>query len=131
MLHDVASCSPCSSSFADDRPHRSPPPLDPAEVWRALVSGQLEMVRVRIEDGRYHALVGPVRAAPEVSSRRLSQREREVVARVAEGCSNKLIAYELGVATSTVARLVSRAMDKLGVRNRVELIRKVRGLAAR
>jgi DNA-binding NarL/FixJ family response regulator len=38
------------------------------------------------------------------------------------GQSNKVIAYSLGLGSSTVATHLARAMRKLGVRNRVELV---------
>jgi DNA-binding NarL/FixJ family response regulator len=45
------------------------------------------------------------------------------VAQVALGHSNKLIAYDVGVSTSTVATLLARARAKLGVESRIALIR--------
>jgi DNA-binding CsgD family transcriptional regulator len=53
---------------------------------------------------------------------RLSQRERQVLALAALGRTNKLIAYELGLAHSTVRVLMSRASVKLGASTRPELI---------
>jgi DNA-binding NarL/FixJ family response regulator len=45
------------------------------------------------------------------------------VAFAALGHTNKLIAYELGLAVPTVAGHLRRAMDKLGLDSRSELIR--------
>lgn len=56
---------------------------------------------------------------------RLSPREREVVHFAARGHSNKLIGYELGLATSTVGVLLWRAAAKLGVSSREEFLRSV------
>jgi DNA-binding NarL/FixJ family response regulator len=53
----------------------------------------------------------------------LSPRERQVVAYVALGHANKVIAYELGLSPSTVAVLITRASRKLRVRSRAELAR--------
>ncbi len=53
---------------------------------------------------------------------RLSSRERQVVALATLGRSNKLIAYELGLAFSTVRVLMARASAKLGAANRADLI---------
>jgi DNA-binding CsgD family transcriptional regulator len=39
------------------------------------------------------------------------------------GHHNKLIAYELGIADSTVRVLITRAARKLGVRGREDLLR--------
>jgi DNA-binding NarL/FixJ family response regulator len=52
---------------------------------------------------------------------RLTPREAEVVALLRRGHSNKVIAFELGLAWSTVRVLVQRITRKLGVRTRLEL----------
>jgi DNA-binding NarL/FixJ family response regulator len=57
----------------------------------------------------------------------LSSRERQVVAFAARGLSNKVVGFELGISTSTVGVLLSRASAKLGVRSRRELLGKLQG----
>ncbi len=52
----------------------------------------------------------------------LSARERQVLAYAKLGHHNKLIAYELGIGSSTVRVLLARAAAKLGVRTRRELL---------
>ena len=52
----------------------------------------------------------------------LTDREREVVALVAEGLSNEEIAHRLVVSTATAKTHVSRAMGKLGARDRAQLV---------
>jgi len=65
----------------------------------------------------------PVRAsATPTAMGLLTDREREVVALVAEGLSNDEIATELVVATATARTHVSRAMMKLGARDRAQLV---------
>ncbi len=54
------------------------------------------------------------------NARELSPKEREVVACLARGDSNKEIARSLGLSLSTVNTLVNRSFDKLGVNNRTE-----------
>jgi DNA-binding CsgD family transcriptional regulator len=56
----------------------------------------------------------------------LSERERQAVALAAIGHANKLIAYDLGIAATTVAELLKRAAVKLGAESRVALIRAFR-----
>lgn len=98
---------------------------DALETWRALHEGRYSLVEEFESDGRRFVLARP--NAPEPASLDvLTPRERQVVSVLATGCANKIVAYELGVTTSTVAALLRRAMRKLGVRTRAELIRRVR-----
>jgi len=52
----------------------------------------------------------------------LTKREEQVLACALAGQSNKVIAYTLGVAPSTVGVLLFRAATKLGARSRAELL---------
>lgn len=52
----------------------------------------------------------------------LTAREREVVAMVAQGLSNEEIAEKMYVSPLTVRTHVQRAMSKLGVQNRAQLV---------
>jgi len=52
----------------------------------------------------------------------LTEREREVMALVAAGRNNDEIAAELFVSTATAKTHVSRAMSKLGARDRAQLV---------
>jgi len=55
----------------------------------------------------------------------LTPREREVLDYVVAGKSNKLIAIELGLSMRTVEAYRARVFFKMGVRNAVELARRV------
>lgn len=52
---------------------------------------------------------------------RLTPRERQCVALLAEGCTNEEIAAQLGMALGTVRTHVRNAYVRTGARNRVEL----------
>lgn len=89
--------------------------------WRgALGPHELEVLQ------RWHALsrslrthVEPERtAAPPPGLHRLSDREHEVLQRIAEGDSNKLIARQLDLSPHTVKRHVANILDKLGLASR-------------
>ena len=63
------------------------------------------------------------RTAPQTTRLdQLTEREREVVALVAEGLSNEEIAGRLYLSPATAKTHVSRAMVKLGVRDRAQLV---------
>lgn len=53
----------------------------------------------------------------------LSEREADVVRLTAQGYSNKEIATQLGISVKTVDTYKARAMEKLGLRTRAELVR--------
>jgi DNA-binding CsgD family transcriptional regulator len=100
--------------------HRRRPDAALAD-WQGLVDGTWTLLDHFENDGRRFVLARsnePV--GPQIDA--LSARERQVCAFACLGHSNKLIAYELGLATSTVGVLLSRAMAKLGVRGRKALI---------
>jgi hypothetical protein len=82
------------------------------EIWRGLVAGRWSLVDRFEADGRRFVVAHP-NAPNAPDPRGLTERERQVLAYVALGHSNKLIAYELGISPSTVGVLVSRASAKL------------------
>jgi DNA-binding NarL/FixJ family response regulator len=69
------------------------------------------------------ALIKDVLARDEGRSTELTQREEEVVKLVAEAHTNREIAELLHLSEKTVENHRARAMKKLGMRDRVELVR--------
>jgi DNA-binding NarL/FixJ family response regulator len=53
----------------------------------------------------------------------LSDREREVLLRIAKGFSNKEVAAELGLSVKTVETYKARVVEKLHLRTRVDIVR--------
>jgi DNA-binding NarL/FixJ family response regulator len=90
------------------------------ELWQALVLGRWSLVDQFDSDGRRY-LIARKNEPWVVDPRKLTQRERQVVAYAALGKGNKLIGYSLGLSTSTVATHLASAMKKLGLRSRVDL----------
>jgi DNA-binding NarL/FixJ family response regulator len=64
----------------------------------------------------------PRQPAPHPGLRTLTEREREVVALVAEGLSNKEIAERLVISPATARTHVHRAMSKLYAHDRAQLV---------
>jgi DNA-binding NarL/FixJ family response regulator len=67
-----------------------------------------------------HRAPRPARPHPQLST--LTDREREIVSLVGEGLSNDEIAARLTVSPATARTHVSRAMVKLGARDRAQLV---------
>ena len=64
-------------------------------------------------------------AVEEATSDGLTQREREVALLVADGLRSREVAERLTIAPQTVKSHLKTIFDKLGVRNRVELARRL------
>ena len=58
----------------------------------------------------------------------ISEREREVLALLAEGCANKVIARRLAISPNTVKTHVARLFEKLEVESRTQAIDRARSL---
>jgi DNA-binding NarL/FixJ family response regulator len=95
-------------------------------------AGQGELVGAIRSVAGGGAVVGPgvarsVLAGP-VRGDRLTEREAEILALVADGRTNAEIARELGVSLKTVQNHVSRILVKMQVRDRTQAAFRVRGL---
>lgn len=97
---------------------------DPDEalaLWEGLVNGRWSLVDHVESDGRRVVLIR--RNEPGARDpKALSATERDVLAYAALGHSNKHVSYLLGVAPTTVSTHLKRAMRKLGLESRRELI---------
>jgi two-component system nitrate/nitrite response regulator NarL len=90
---------------------------------RSVVAGQYWVGRDTVTDIVRHlreraAAIARRRPSP---AERLTAREREIVAAVAAGDSNRQIAARLGLAEDTVKHHITNIFDKLGVSNRAEM----------
>lgn len=63
----------------------------------------------------------------DLSKYRITERESEVVKYICKGMTNKEIAWELKISVNTVNNHVANIFEKMEVRSRIDLIRKVRG----
>lgn len=90
--------------------------------WRPLVATQWSLLDDFDTDGK-HFVLAVQNAAPIRPTRTtLSAREQQVMTQAHLGHSDKVIAYELGIAVSTVRVLLHRATRKLGASSRREAI---------
>lgn len=102
-------------------PARNEQPRKALARWTALVQGRWTLVDHFERDGKRYVIAQE--NSPQVSTPvKLSEREQQVANLAALGRSNKVIAYELGIAHSTVRVLLGRACARLGAQTRNELI---------
>lgn len=90
--------------------------------WRPLVVAQWSLLDEFDTDGKRFVVAvenGPPTRTPR---RELSEREHQVMTQAHLGHSDKVIAYELGLAVSTVRVLLHRAVQKLGAATRKEAL---------
>ncbi|MGM0557071.1 MAG: response regulator transcription factor [Myxococcota bacterium] len=100
-------------------------PYEALQLWKGLVRGRYSLVETFDTDGKRFYVAR--RNDPKVDSPKpLSQRERQVAAYVGLGLDNRCIGYTLGLSESTIATYVSRAIRKLGLKSRSDLIQLVR-----
>jgi len=107
-----------------------------AAVVRSIKAGALDYLAMPSQIGPLNEAIS--RAAREADSfraqraraaearqriSRLSSREREVLDRLAEGCSNKAIARDLDISPRTVEIHRMKMMGKLGARHAAEAVR--------
>lgn len=62
-------------------------------------------------------------SGPQAAGERLSDRERQVMELMIQGLHNRRIAEKLGISHRTVEIHKARVMEKMGVKNLVELVR--------
>jgi len=100
-----------------------------ARLWDALAQNAIAPLD-SFESGGRHYLLLPAGTEPSpAGAASLTPRELDVARRVGAGEANKVVAYDLGISTSMVAKILASAMRKLGVRARVGVAQAVRRLA--
>ena len=100
--------------------------MSPEGLVRAIKgvrAGDLPMPR-RLAAELVRDLINP--PMPSMNSRGLSQRELEVLERIAGGLTDREIGDALGISPRTVGRHVGNILGKLAVRNRAEAAHRYR-----
>jgi DNA-binding NarL/FixJ family response regulator len=90
------------------------------DAREALLEGRWSLVDRFDSDGR-RFVVAYRNPEGVLDPRRLSQRERDVAVRIAQGATQTDVAAELGIRASTVATIASSIVGKLGLRSAREL----------
>lgn len=98
------------------------------ELWQGLFSGRWSLADVFDSDGR-RFFVAHANEPAVADDFRLTRRERQAVLLLVSGHSDPLAAYALGIARSTFRAHLRRAMRKLGVGSRVQLVELAHSLA--
>jgi two-component system NarL family response regulator len=80
----------------------------------------LDAIRIVAKGGRYFPAAINAALATRAGRTELSEREREVLALMVKGRSNKEIAIALGISENTVKVHTTRVFEKLGVADRLE-----------
>lgn len=93
-----------------------------AEGLRAVLSGSQVFPRGRMDE--------PSEAGSVHEIGHLSNAQLRVIMALSSGCSNKQIAYDLGITEATVKAHLSASFRKLGVRNRAQALLAIRRAAA-
>ena len=96
------------------------------DLWELLLEGLWSVVKVTRRDGAVQWVV--VKNPPDDTLRVSGKTEREVVERALTGQPLKAIAIDLGLAESSIATALSRALSRLGVQSLTELQRLKAGL---
>ena len=95
-------------------------PAELARAVRAAHAGEA-IIDPTVAARLVHALSAPgTRGRSAAALEQLTRREREVLALIARGRSNKRIALELGISEKTVKTHVGHVLAKLGVTDRTQ-----------
>ena len=103
------------------------PDEEAVSIWRELAMGRWEVLAAVDANGRRHLAIVPAAPKPDVDWHALGARERFVLAHVARGYAQKVIAMKLGMAASTVSAAFQAARVCLGFRSPNELVRACQG----
>ena len=91
------------------------------ELWRGLFNGRWSLLEVFDTDARRFMVAH--KNDPQVAAdRALTRREKQIAGLAALGYSDRLISYGMGLSQSTVRTHLRRAMKKMRVKDRGQLI---------
>jgi DNA-binding NarL/FixJ family response regulator len=120
LLTDTSDSALLTAAFRGNIRAVLPPDADPAEIGAAVCSAAVGLIT--LQPSTLEVLATDPRPAPAALEEPLSRRELEVLAMLAEGLSNKLIAYTLGISEHTVKFHVTSIMAKLHAASRTDAV---------
>jgi DNA-binding CsgD family transcriptional regulator len=113
-----------AAARAYDRERRgSLPDSDAERIWGELWRGGWALVETVDKDGKRLLLLRRDPSSPRATA--LDAREQRALQHLARGASYKSIAFDLGVGISTASAIVSDALRKLGLRSRLDFVRRL------
>jgi len=101
---------------------KNAPPPDLLAAIRTVHSGDAVIAPSSTKRLLEHVITGVQPEAPAEEFDLLTDREREVLLLVAKGMSNQEISHELFLSETTVKTHVSKILEKLGCRDRVQAV---------
>jgi DNA-binding CsgD family transcriptional regulator len=117
---DVRSLGTSIRQLLAERKFRRETPERALAVWDELIAGQWSVFERFDSDGR-RFVVARRNPSGVRDPRALTDDERRVLACASLGVSQKAMAYELGLAASTISMLIKQGLRKTGLRHRSEL----------
>lgn len=118
-FEDAGAIKRCFAAGADACLLKDTSMVDLREALKAVVAGR-RVIDPRIAQTLATDHVRVLRGETPIVD--LTQREREVLQLLAEGCSNRLIAERLFLAETTVKGYVSNLLDKLHATSRLQVV---------
>jgi DNA-binding CsgD family transcriptional regulator len=99
-----------------------------AVIWRELALGHWTVLAATDSQGVRHVAIEPASSKPMVAWGALSATQRRVLALIARGLPQKVIAMMLGMAPSSVSSAFQSARVRLGFGTSYELVRACQGV---
>jgi DNA-binding NarL/FixJ family response regulator len=99
-------------------------------IWREIALGYWQVLAAVDAGGTRHVAIVPAASRPVIDWSLLTERERLVLALVARGLSQKIIAPNLGLSRSAISAAFQAAKERLGFRSANALVRACQGDAA-
>jgi DNA-binding CsgD family transcriptional regulator len=103
------------------------PSSEAADIWREIAMGHWEVLAACDADGVRHVALKPAASKATIDWSLLNERERRVLALVARGHAQKVIAMRLALSPTSVSAAFRSARDRLGFESSGDLVRACQG----